>query len=141
MGGRRLLGGLHEVLPADAIGYVKSLNDLDTAVVDSNYAKINDPFLAGDLDLIFNGNWALADYRNARDTLAVGSFLSGPGGEGRTMTGTDGWYINAADGHLGRSARRGIHRGGLQGRSSPADPRVRSVLGPIRHRMDRSDPR
>jgi arabinogalactan oligomer/maltooligosaccharide transport system substrate-binding protein len=81
---------------ADAIGYVKSLNELDTAVVDSNYAKINDPFLAGDLDLIFNGNWALADYREARSTLAVAPFPAGPGGDGRTMTGTDGWYINAA---------------------------------------------
>jgi arabinogalactan oligomer/maltooligosaccharide transport system substrate-binding protein len=81
---------------ADAIAYVKSLNALDSAVVDSDYAKINDPFLAGDLDLIFNGNWALADYRKARPTLAVAPFPSGPAGEGRSLTGTDGWYINAA---------------------------------------------
>jgi arabinogalactan oligomer/maltooligosaccharide transport system substrate-binding protein len=81
---------------ADAISYVKSLNSLDSAVVDSQYGKINDPFLAGDLDLILNGNWALADYRKARSTLAVAPFPSGTGGDGRSLTGTDGWYINAA---------------------------------------------
>lgn len=80
---------------ADAMAYVGALNDAG-AVVDSDYAKINDPFIAGDLDVIFNGNWALGDYRAARAGLAVGPFVSGPGGPGRTMTGVDGWYINAA---------------------------------------------
>jgi arabinogalactan oligomer/maltooligosaccharide transport system substrate-binding protein len=81
---------------ADALNYVKELNGVASAVVDSAYGKINDPFIAGDLDIIFNGNWALADYRNARPTLAVGPFLTGPGGQGKTLTGVDGWYINAA---------------------------------------------
>jgi arabinogalactan oligomer / maltooligosaccharide transport system substrate-binding protein len=80
---------------ADAISYVRSLNEAG-AVVDSDYAKINDPFIAGGLDLILNGNWALGDYRNARTTLAVAPFPTGPGGPGASMTGTDGWYINAA---------------------------------------------
>jgi arabinogalactan oligomer/maltooligosaccharide transport system substrate-binding protein len=80
---------------ADALAYVASLNDAG-AIVDSNYANINDPFVAGDLDLIFNGNWALGDYRTAREGLAVAPFVTGPGGAGRTMTGVDGWYINAA---------------------------------------------
>lgn len=81
---------------ADALKYVKELNGVSTAIVDSAYGKINDPFLAGDLDIIFNGNWALADYRKAIPTLGVGSFLTGPGGQGKTLTGVDGWYINAA---------------------------------------------
>jgi maltose-binding protein MalE len=80
---------------ADALAYVGSLNDAG-AIVDSNYANINDPFVAGNLDVIFNGNWALGDYRAARSSLAVAPFVSGPGGQGRTMTGVDGWYINAA---------------------------------------------
>ncbi len=80
---------------ADAIAYVRSLNEAG-ATVDSDYAKINDPFIAGGLDLVFNGNWALGDYRNARSTLAVAPFPSGPGGAGRSMTGVDGWYINSA---------------------------------------------
>ncbi|HET9852492.1 MAG TPA: extracellular solute-binding protein [Candidatus Limnocylindrales bacterium] len=80
---------------ADAITYVRSLNEAG-ATVDSDYAKINDPFIAGDLDLILNGNWALGDYRNARSTLAVAPFPSGPAGAGRSMTGVDGWYINSA---------------------------------------------
>jgi arabinogalactan oligomer/maltooligosaccharide transport system substrate-binding protein len=80
---------------ADAINYVKSLNALPSAVVDSAYGKINDPFIAGDLDLILNGNWALADYRKARPTLGVAAFPSGTG-TGSSLTGTDGWYINAA---------------------------------------------
>jgi arabinogalactan oligomer/maltooligosaccharide transport system substrate-binding protein len=81
---------------ADAIAYVRSLNDQASAVVDSDYSKINDPFIAGDLDIIFNGNWALGDYRKARAGLAVAPFVSGPGGAGKSMTGVDGWYINAA---------------------------------------------
>lgn len=81
---------------ADAIKYVKDINGLSSAIVDSAYGKINDPFIAGDLDLIFNGNWALADYRKARPTLGVAAFPSGPGGAGSSLTGTDGWYINAA---------------------------------------------
>ena len=80
---------------ADAIAYVKSLNEAG-ATVDSDYAKINDPFIAGGLDLILNGNWALGDYRNARTTLAVAPFPNGPAGAGRSMTGVDGWYINSA---------------------------------------------
>ena len=81
---------------ADALKYVDSLNDQASAVVDSDYSKINDPFIAGNLDIIFNGNWALGDYRKARPGLAVAPFVSGPGGPGKTMTGVDGWYINAA---------------------------------------------
>jgi len=80
---------------ADAIAYVRSLNTAG-ATVDSNYGNINDPFIAGNLDLILNGNWALGDYRTARPTLGVANFPSGPGGPGRSMTGVDGWYINAA---------------------------------------------
>lgn len=80
---------------ADAISYVRSLNEAK-ATVDSDYAKINDPFIAGKLDLILNGNWALGDYRKARSTLAVAAFPTGPGGPGKSMTGVDGWYINAA---------------------------------------------
>lgn len=81
---------------ADALTYVDSLNDQPSAVVDSDYGKINDPFIAGNLDIIFNGNWALGDYRKARAGLAVAPFPTGPGGAGKTMTGVDGWYINAA---------------------------------------------
>ena len=81
---------------ADAISFVKSLNAEKTAKVDSDYNKINDPFLAAGLDLIMTGNWALADYRKARATLAVSAFPTGPGGQGKPLTGTDGWYINAA---------------------------------------------
>jgi arabinogalactan oligomer / maltooligosaccharide transport system substrate-binding protein len=80
---------------ADAINYVRDLNTAG-ATVDSQYAKINDPFIAGGLDLILNGNWALGDYRKARTTLAVAAFPSGPAGPGRSMTGVDGWYINSA---------------------------------------------
>ncbi len=80
---------------ADAITYVRSLNEAG-ATVDSDYGKINDPFIAGGLDLILNGNWALGDYRKARSTLAVGAFPTGPAGPGQSMTGVDGWYINSA---------------------------------------------
>jgi arabinogalactan oligomer/maltooligosaccharide transport system substrate-binding protein len=82
---------------ADAMKYVESLNQQPSAIVDSDYNKINDPFIAKKLDLIFTGNWALGDYKKARgDSLAVAPFVTGPSGQGKTLVGTDGWYINAA---------------------------------------------
>jgi arabinogalactan oligomer/maltooligosaccharide transport system substrate-binding protein len=80
---------------ADALKFV---NDLKAAgaLVDSDYAKVNDAFLNKEIDVMFNGNWTLGDYRAARPALAVGPMPAGPGGVARTMTGVDGWYINAA---------------------------------------------
>ncbi len=80
---------------ADALSYVKQLKDAG-ALVDSNYGKVNDAFVNGDIDIMFNGNWTLGDYKAARPGLAVGAFPAGSGGPARTMTGVDGWYINAA---------------------------------------------
>jgi arabinogalactan oligomer/maltooligosaccharide transport system substrate-binding protein len=81
---------------ADAIAFLQKINAEKSAIVDSDYNKVNDPFIAAKLDLILTGNWALADYRKARPGLAVASFPGGSGGDGRALTGTDGWYINAA---------------------------------------------
>ena len=80
---------------ADAIAYVKALSAAG-AMVDSSYDKVNDAFKNGDIDIIFNGNWVLGDYRDARPALAVGPVPAGPAGAAKTMTGVDGWYINAA---------------------------------------------
>ena len=80
---------------ADAIAYVKALRDAG-ALVDPDYGKVNDAFLNGDIDIMLNGNWTLGDYKAARPALAVGPVPAGPGGLARTMTGVDGWYINAA---------------------------------------------
>jgi arabinogalactan oligomer/maltooligosaccharide transport system substrate-binding protein len=80
---------------ADAIAYVKALRDAG-AVVDPDYGKVNDAFLNKDIDIMLNGNWVLGDYKAARTGLAVGPVPAGPGGPARTLTGVDGWYINAA---------------------------------------------
>ncbi|MEO8461615.1 MAG: extracellular solute-binding protein, partial [Chloroflexota bacterium] len=48
------------------------------------------------IDIMFNGNWTLGDYKSARPALAVGPMPAGPGGKAATMAGVDGWYINAA---------------------------------------------
>jgi len=80
---------------ADAIAYVKALRDAG-ALVDPDYGKVNDAFLNGKIDIMLNGNWTLGDYKAARPALAVGPVPAGPGGPARTMTGVDGWYINAA---------------------------------------------
>jgi arabinogalactan oligomer/maltooligosaccharide transport system substrate-binding protein len=80
---------------ADALQYVKDLKAAG-ALVDSDYGKVNDAFLNGDVDIILNGNWTLGDYRAARPALAVAPVPAGPGGPAKTMTGVDGWYINAA---------------------------------------------
>ena len=80
---------------ADAIAYVKSLRDAG-ALVDPDYGKVNDAFLNKNIDIMLNGNWVLGDYRAARPGLAVGPVPTGPGGAAKTMTGVDGWYINAA---------------------------------------------
>ena len=80
---------------ADALKYVADLKAAG-ALVDSDYGKVNDAFLNKEIDIMFNGNWTLGDYRAARPALGVGPVPAGPGGPARTMTGVDGWYINAA---------------------------------------------
>ena len=80
---------------ADAIAFVKELS-IAGALVDSNYGKVNDAFLNKDIDIMLNGNWTLGDYKTARPGLRVAPVPAGPGGAARTMTGVDGWYINAA---------------------------------------------
>jgi arabinogalactan oligomer/maltooligosaccharide transport system substrate-binding protein len=80
---------------ADAIKYVSDLKKAG-ALVDADYGKVNDAFLNKDIDIMLNGNWTLGDYRAARPALAVAPVPAGPGGVAKTMTGVDGWYINAA---------------------------------------------
>jgi arabinogalactan oligomer / maltooligosaccharide transport system substrate-binding protein len=80
---------------ADALKFVSDLKAAG-ALVDADYGKVNDAFLNKEIDIMFNGNWTLGDYRAARPALAVGPMPEGPGGVAKTMTGVDGWYINAA---------------------------------------------
>lgn len=80
---------------ADAISFVKELKAAG-ALVDPDYGKVNDAFKNGQIDLIFNGNWTLGDYRAARPDAAIAPVPAGPAGVSATMTGVDGWYINAA---------------------------------------------
>ncbi len=80
---------------ADAITFVKDLKAAG-ALVDPDYGKVNDAFKNGDIDIMFNGNWTLGDYRAARPDVAVAPVPAGPAGVSGTMTGVDGWYINAA---------------------------------------------
>lgn len=80
---------------ANAITFVKDLKAAG-ALVDPDYGKVNDAFKNGDIDIMFNGNWTLGDYRAARPDVAVAPVPAGPAGVSGTMTGVDGWYINAA---------------------------------------------
>jgi arabinogalactan oligomer/maltooligosaccharide transport system substrate-binding protein len=80
---------------ADAIKFVAALKKAG-ALVDADYNKVNDAFLNKEIDIMLNGNWTLGDYRSARPGLAVAPVPAGPGGVAKTMTGVDGWYINAA---------------------------------------------
>jgi len=53
------------------------------------------PFNEGKLAAIFNGNWAMADYKKALgDKLAVAPLPAGAGGPAKPMLGVDGYYIN-----------------------------------------------
>jgi arabinogalactan oligomer / maltooligosaccharide transport system substrate-binding protein len=80
---------------ADAIKYVKDLKTAG-ATVDFDYNKVNDAFKNGKVDIILNGNWVLGDYKTARPNLGVAPVPAGPAGPAKTLTGVDGWYINAA---------------------------------------------
>jgi arabinogalactan oligomer/maltooligosaccharide transport system substrate-binding protein len=80
---------------ADALQYVLDLKTAG-ALVDADYGKVNDAFLNKEIDVMMNGNWTLGDYKAARPALGVAPVPAGPGGAAATMTGVDGWYINAA---------------------------------------------
>ncbi len=80
---------------ADALAFAKQLKDAG-GLVDSDYGKVNDAFINGQIDIMFNGNWTLGDYKSARPGLAVAPMVAGSGGPAKTMAGVDGWYINAA---------------------------------------------
>jgi arabinogalactan oligomer / maltooligosaccharide transport system substrate-binding protein len=81
---------------ADAMAFVKSMKDAG-AVVDSAYDPVNTAFKNGDVDIIFNGNWVLGDYKATFPELGVSKLPTGPDGdEGGTMVGVDGYYVNAA---------------------------------------------
>jgi arabinogalactan oligomer/maltooligosaccharide transport system substrate-binding protein len=80
---------------ADALKFIKEMKAAG-ALVNADYNVVNDAFKNGDVDIIFNGNWVLGDYKTARPSLAVAPVPAGPGGDAATMVGVDGWYINAA---------------------------------------------
>jgi maltose-binding protein MalE len=51
----------------------------------------------GEVDVMFNGNWVLADYLKARPGTQVASFPAGVNGLPSVgMVGVDGWHINAS---------------------------------------------
>ena len=79
----------------DAIKFYADLKAAG-ALVDADYGKVNDAFKSGKIDIMFNGNWTLGDYKAARAGLAVAAGPSGPGGAFSSLVGVDGWYINSA---------------------------------------------
>jgi len=80
----------------DAIKFYADLKAAG-ALVDPDYGKVNDAFKSGKIDIMFNGNWTLGDYKQARPALAVASGPSGPGGGAfSSLVGVDGWYLNSA---------------------------------------------
>jgi len=80
---------------ADAIKFVADLKAAG-ALIDADYGKVNDAFKNGQIDIIFNGNWTLGDYKAARPALAIAPIPAGPGGKAAPLAGVDGWYINSA---------------------------------------------
>jgi arabinogalactan oligomer/maltooligosaccharide transport system substrate-binding protein len=84
---------------ADAIKYVADLKAAG-ATVNADYDVVNNAFKNGDVDIILNGNWVLADYKAARPDVAVGPVPAGPAGASATMVGVDGWYINATSANI-----------------------------------------
>lgn len=84
---------------ADAIKYVAELKAAG-ATVSADYNVVNDAFKNGSIDVIFNGNWVLGDYKTARPGVKVGPVPAGPSGPSGTMVGVDGWYINATSPNL-----------------------------------------
>jgi arabinogalactan oligomer/maltooligosaccharide transport system substrate-binding protein len=80
----------------DAMEYIKSLKAAG-AVVDNADTDLGQKYINGDVDVMFNGNWVLADYLKARPGTQVAPFPAGANGLPSVgMVGVDGWHINAA---------------------------------------------
>ncbi len=80
----------------DAIKFYADLKAAG-ALVDADYGKVNDAFKSGKIDIMFNGNWTLGDYKTARPAVMVANGPTGPGGGAfSSLVGVDGWYINSA---------------------------------------------
>jgi arabinogalactan oligomer/maltooligosaccharide transport system substrate-binding protein len=80
----------------DAMDYIASLKAAG-AVVDGSDPDLGQKYMNKEVDVMFNGNWVLADYLKARPGTKVAPFPAGANGAPSVgMVGVDGWHINAA---------------------------------------------
>ena len=86
---------LHCLLQRGILGEYYLETTLKNVLPPDGY-QIQYPFKNGEIDAIFNGNWTLGDYKQARPSVQVAPVPSGPGGNGSPLVGVDGYYINAA---------------------------------------------
>lgn len=79
---------------ADALQFMADLKAAG-ANFETDGGKADTLFRQGDVDMIINGPWVLADYKkDLGDKLGVASMPAGPGGPATPLAGVDYWHVN-----------------------------------------------
>ena len=123
----------------DAFTYLNSLYQIQK----KNAWAMNDsdglaPFSEGKLAAIFNGNWAMGDYRKALgDKLAVAPLPEGPGGPAAPMLGVDGYYFNPNSANMEGALEVALY---LTNKDSQTKMMNEAGHVPVRTDVDLTDP-
>jgi len=100
--------------------------------------KADTSFRQGQVDMIVNGPWVLADYKKDLGAkLGVAPMPAGPKGKASPLTGVDGWYINPNSKNIDAAVNLGFALSDQNAQKTYAD-----VAGdvPVRTDVTTTDP-
>ena len=122
---------------ADAMQYLVDLKKAG-GKFETDGGKADTSFRQGQVDMIVNGPWVLADYKKDLGAkLGVAPMPAGPKGKASPLTGVDGWYINPNSKNIDAAVNLGFALSDQNAQKTYAD-----VAGdvPVRTDVTTTDP-